>query len=320
MALTITSNFNGDYALAIYEDLAEGNEVIQGNKWSDGAIAYLELDVPDKRELRNASQTPNPIGAYVTSPTGVDTTVSTTIDKRELNMQLHMIYEEFTPESYDFEWEDLRSIGSQTEHMMSPKLFATILRLLVPNAGAQISNNFFMGDIVGGAAGVDLFDGIVTKAIADANTLAVTPAGAITSVNIITILQAVIDEIPDKDYNDDSYKILISVADWRILQRVNTDTKKTSDGVLNDTMKNLIEEKKIIPYVGLAKDYIVATKVGGTADSNLHFGFWFDEMKEFQDIRVDRVAANSDAWFMRVNIKLDANYKYSENLIYYSPI
>ena len=319
MALTINSIFAGDYAKAIYKDLAIGNEVITGNKYSDGGIAYLELDVPDKRELRYASQTARPFGEWKQSPVTGDITVSTTIDKRELDLEKVMIYEEFVPSDYDLEWEDLRSVGSQTEHMLNPNVFREILTLLVPNAGAHISELFFEGDKAG-SGGLEYMNGIFTKAVADANTLKATSIGAITTGNAVNAFTNVIDKIPSKDYLNDAYKILCSMDDFRILQRVNTQTKQTSDGVLNDTMKNLLEEKKIVPFVGLGKNHIIATKTGESPDSNLHLAFWFDEMREMQDIRVGRVAENSELWFMRINLKLDANYKKSDNVIIYNGI
>ncbi len=319
MALTIVTNFNGDVAAGIYKDFAVGNEVVSGNKFSgDRGIAYLELDVPDKRELRNATQTTRPFGEWKETPVTGDITVSTAIGKRELNLEKVMIYEEFKPEDYDLEWPDVRSIGSQTEHMLSPALMLEVLSLLVPNAGAHISELFFEGDKAG-SGGLEFIDGIIVKAVADGSTVQVTPAGVITSANVINILTDVIDAIPSKDYINDAYKILVSMEDFRILQRANTDAKKTSDGVLDDNMKNLLEEKTIIPFVGLAKNHIIATKVGESAESNLHLGFWFDETREMQDLRVDRVAPNSENWFLRLNLKLDANYKLSENLIYYVP-
>lgn len=312
MAVTIDTNFNGDYSPAIYSDLAEGNEVIENG------IAYLELDVPDKRELRYSTQTEYPIGDYVKTPTGANSTFDTTVGKRELEMRKNMIYTRFSPEDYDLEWEDLRSMGSQTEHKISPKLFAEIMKLLLPNAGSQIAKNFFQGQI-GGSAGLNRFDGILTKAQADANTVQVVPAGVITQSNVIDILTSVIDAIPDKDYNDPTYTILVSTNTWRKLQRANTAVKEQNDGVLEDTFKNMLENKRIMPFVGMKEDTIIATKIGNTIASNLVFGFWFDEANEMRDIRIGRVSADSDEWFLRVNLKMDANYKFSENLIYYVP-
>jgi len=320
MAIVLTSNFAGDFAKQIYKDLAEGNEVIAGTKWNPGSIAFLELDVPEKRELRYSTIAQNPVGAYVKSPGSGDTTVTYAINKRELNMEKHMIYERFSPEDFDFEWADVRSIGSQTEHRISPMLLSDMLTSLVPEFGAQLSRNFFEGDKASGAAGTDLFDGVFTKALADGSTLKATNAGVVTSANVFDVLFNVIDKIPNKDYNNDKYAIMVSNHIWRNLQRANSDVKKATDGVLNDSKRNLLEEFRILPYNGLADNHAMCTKVGNTPDSNLHFGFWFDPSRETNDIRIGRVAEDSEEWFLRVNIKLDANYKYSPNIITYNGI
>lgn len=319
MALSITSNFAGD-ADVIYTDVAEGNEVIAGNKYHKGSIAYLELDVPDKRELRFGKQTSRPIGAWVKTPTSSDTTVSTTFDKRELNLEKVMTYEHFTPEDYDFEWPDMRSVGSQTEHKLNPKLFRQMLRLLVPNIGSHVSELFFEGDKTATGTDLEWFDGIFTKALADANTLKAANIGPIVKTNVFDVLSNVVDKIPTKDYNNDEYKILVPMSTWKFVNRANTDVKATTEGILDMGFKNQFEGKDIIPYVGLGDNHIIATKVGSGPQSNLHMGFWFNEKREISDARIARLAANSEEWFLRINYKMDANYKYSENMIIYNGI
>ncbi|RLD69219.1 MAG: hypothetical protein DRI95_00575 [Bacteroidetes bacterium] len=309
MSLEIITDFDGDYSKEIYKDLAVGNEVVEKG------IAFLELDVPQKRALRYAKQSDNPIGGWIATPLPGDVTVSSEFNFRELDLVKSMIYERFSPVDYDLVEEDLRSVGSQTEHRVAPKVLSEVMQLLVPNAGAQMSHTFFHGV----TSNTGEFDGIFTEAIADGNTIQVTPAGLININNVIDIISSVIDSIPDKDYLNEDYKIMMSVADYRILQRYNTLTKKSHDGVLEDTFKNMMENKQIIPLVGIDKNHILCTKTGNTAESNLHFGFWFDEKNEFADARVNRVANDSEEWFLRVNFKMDANYKYSENLIYYIP-
>ena len=70
------------------------------------------------------------------------------------------------------------------------------------NAGAHLTALFWAGD----KASVDpkkaITDGIITIAAADANTIKATPAGNITTANVIAVLQSVIDLIPDRYYND----------------------------------------------------------------------------------------------------------------------
>lgn len=313
MSFTLTStNFNGDVADAVYMDIAEGNEVIE-----KGA-AFLELGVRSKRGLPKIDQTSQPFDTYVPSPITADETMTTDYGERSLEVQDMMIYEEFDPNDFVALWDKWGSVGPFTEIRQNPEFLRDVLAITAPNAGAHLSQLFWAGD-TGGAAKLAFFDGIIEIATNDANTVKITPAGVITSANIIAILSAVVDGIPDKDYDNLDYKINMATADYRILQRVNTDTKKTSDGVLGDTLKNLFEQKRIEHFVGLPKDRIVATKSSNDVNSNLIMGFWFDEQAEAQNLRVNRIANNSDEFFMKLNIKAAAQYRKSENIILYLP-
>lgn len=310
----IATNYNGTVSDVVYKDVAEGNEVISK------MAAYLETGVRSKSELAFMKQTADPIGAYVASPVTGDITVTTDRDKRDLVLEPGMIYEEFDPNDYIALWDKWGSVGPFSQLKMNPLFMRDVLELTAPGLGANLSKYFWQGDKAGTTfSGLTLNDGIIVQAAADANTIKPVTSGVITSANIIAVIQKVIDAIPDKDYDNQDYVINMSTADWRILQRVNTDTKKTNDGVLEDTFKNFIEEKRIQHFVGLPKDYIVATKSTNAENSNLVMGFWFDEVNELRNMKVDYIANNSEEMFMKLNIKFGAQYRYSENLVLYEP-
>lgn len=314
MAWTLTNtNYNGDVANNVYKDLAEGNEVIAKG------CAYLAAGVSDKIALPVMDQTTRPFGAYVSSPLTANETVTTDWAERTLTVADLMIYEEFDPNDFTALWDKWKSVGPFSQIRQNPEFIRDVLALTAPNAGAHLSELFFAGDTASGTPKLALMDGIIKIATADAGVVDVTPAGAITSVNVFTILQAVIDAIPDKDYLNEDYKILMSIADFRILQRANSALKQANDALLDDTFKDMLESKRIIPFVGMPKDRIIATKATNTEDSNLWFGFWFDENAEADNLRIDRIANNSDDFFMKLNIKVGAQYRKSENVILYLP-
>ena len=245
MAITLGgTNYNGDVSEVVYKDVAEGNQIVAKQ------AAYLETGIRSKRELAFMKQDSRPFDTYVASPGTGDQTTNTERDKRDLVMTDVMIYEEWDPNDFMALWDKWGSIGKFTELRTNPLFIADVLALLAPNAGAHLAELFWAGDTASGTAKLAFYDGIIKLATADANTIKVTPAGVITSVNIISVLQSVIDSIPDKDYDNQDYVINMSTADYRILQRFNTDTKKTSDGVLEDTFKNFLEEKRIKHFAG----------------------------------------------------------------------
>lgn len=310
----VTTNFNGSVASTIYKDVAEGNEVIQKG------IARLETREPKQIELGSLRQTDNPLGDYVASPSTVNSTGSFAYANRTLTLVKKMVYQEFNPQEYLSFWEKWRSRGTVTELRMNPEFMSDVLTLLGSKIGAQLSYNFFEGDTtLETTTGKNLFDGFIKKAIADVDVIDAVTNGVITDATILVALQNVIDAIPDKDYDNDDYKILVSTKTWRIIQRLNTNAKASSDGLLGDSVKDMIEQKRIIPFVKMKDDYMVATKVGLTEESNLVFGFYFDEKEEFASLNVNKVSNASDLWFLKMNIKLGMDFVYPENVILYQP-
>ena len=309
------TDYNGIVANTIYKDYAEGNEVVEKG------IARLELRVRDSIELGALRQSDNPLGTWVATPnhsTKGDETATSNYNKRTLTLTKAMLLQYFTPEDWLDFWEKWGAKGSLTDLKMDPAFMSELLSLLATKVGAQISKNFFQGDTAG-AAGLKLADGILKKAGADANVIDAVTNGALTTATILVALQNVIDAIPDKDYDNEDYKILVSTADWRIIQRANSNAKVSNDGFLNDTVKDMIEQKRIMPFVGMKKDYMIATKTGLDENSNLVLAFWYDESQEANDLQVEKIAPLSKEWAMRMDIKLGFDCVYSENVVLYSP-
>ena len=309
------TDYNGQVANSIYKDFAESNEVVQKG------IARLELRVRDSIELGALRQSDNPLGTYVATPnhaTKGDETATSTYNKRTLTLSKAMLLQYFTPDDWLDFWDKWGAQGSFTDLRMNPAFMEDLLALLSTKVGSQISKNFFQGDTAG-AAGLNLADGLIKKAAADANVIDAVTNGALTTATILVALQNVIDAIPDKEYDNEDYKILVSTADWRIIQRANSNAKVANDGFLNDTVKDMIEQKRIIPFVGMKKDYMIATKTGTDEFSNLVLAFWFDEDEEQRDLQIEKIAPLSKEWAMRMDIKLGFDYVYSENVVLYSP-
>lgn len=314
MSFTLTNtNYAGDVSSFIYLDLAEGNEVIQKG------TAYLELEVPEKRSLPILDQTSEPFGEYVATPAAIDQTVTTSYSERQLILDKAMLYELFNPNDFSFLWDKWKSVGTFTELRMNPEFMRDVMSITKASAGAHLTSLFWAGDKASLDPKKAITDGIITIAAADANTVKATPAGNITTANVIAIIQSVIDLIPDRHFNNPDFKIALSMKDFRTLQRANNQLKENFVGALDSTISDMLETKKIMPYINFPANYIVSTLMGTTELSNLVFGFWFDENREFEDLRIDRLAANSDEWFMRLNIKVGAQYRKSELVIIYEP-
>lgn len=311
MLTLANSNYNGETLETLYTVLSTGNEI--GTK---GAATILP-GISKKKSLPRISRTSRPIGAYVAGAPVADT-VTTTTAERELNPAKMMIYEEFVPSDYDDVWKLYQSVGDFSNLELNTELMSAIMELHMDGIGEHMSELFFNGDTGSATAALAYFNGIITRAKADANVITVAPLGNITAANFFEILAATWAAIPDKFLDDPDFSLNISTTDYKTMMAANTELKKDFVGVFGQSLETMYQTNKIKHFAGMAQNHILGAKVTASeARSNLFLGVWVDPSDE--NVRVDRVANNSDTWFFRANLKADANYRTPEEVVLYEP-
>jgi hypothetical protein len=313
MALTLSnSNYNGEVLANLYKVLGVGNEVV-----SKGA-AKLITDISTKMALPRLSQTADPIDDYVQgSPTS--DTATTSYAERELVMGKGTVYEEFVPTTFHDIWDKWKSNGDFTNLELNAELLNAIIDLYRNGIGTQMAKLFWQGDNDLAAHNpLNMFDGIVTRAKLDANVIKPTPAGNITDQSFVEILAACWAAIPDKYIDDPDFVLHVNTTDWKTMQVGNTKLKEAFTGVFGMGMETMYNTKKIKHFQGMPRHTVVGARVTGGDDSNLNLGVWVDPDSE--SVIVDKVANNSREWFIRIDFKADANYRYSEDLLLYTPV
>lgn len=313
MALTLSNtNYNGEVLENLYLVTGVGNEVV-----AKGA-ARLHTNISTKKSLPRISQTANPIGDYQAGVPGGET-ATTTYAERTLDPKKMTVYETFLPTTFHDIWEKWKSIGDFTNLELNAELLNAILDLYKNGIGTQIAKLFWQGDTTLAAADpMNKFNGIITRAKADANVIKPTPAGNITDANFMDILAAVWAAIPDKFVDDPDFVIHVNTTDWKTMMAGNTALKQAFVGVFGMSMDDMYQMKKIKHFQGLTRHHIVAARVTNDESSNLNMGVWIDPDQEA--VVVDKVANNSRQWFLRLDFKADANYRVSEELVLYTPV
>ncbi len=302
------SAYNGDYIKVLYQVFGVGNDVI------DQGSAALEVGIRTTRAIPVLSQTANPIGAYTTGAPGA-VTVTTTYAERSLTPQKAMLYEEFLPDTWQDIWDEWSAKGDFTNLMMDPKFLRAVLELYQDGQGAQFAANFWQGN-TGGALPTNLFNGIITRAAADADVIDVTNVGVIVKGNVIAVVEGMYNAMPAKFLNDPNWAIHMNSVDYKLLQAANVDAKKSTTGVLSTAVEELFLNKRIKHYSSLPKNSMVGAK--GTTDrktSNLFMGMYFDPNKEKP--RLDYTLNNGRTMFIRIDYELDANYRSGGEIVLY---
>jgi hypothetical protein len=309
MALTLSnSNYGGEVLEKIFLELGLGNEIAKEN------IATVVTDQAGKFSLPKMAATSLPIGVYTDVAPTADT-IAISYAERSLDMAKATIYMEFLPSAWHGTlWKLWQSVGDFSNLQLNTQLASAIMDLIMNKAGMHYSLLAFQGD-TDLAAGTKMhyIDGWVTRAIADANVIKPTPAGNITSANFAEVLAAVWAAIPSHLIKDPDYTLKVDTTLWKLMQTSNIELVKAFAGVLGS---NLADAKyltsKIIPFDGMKANHMLGSK-----SDNLYAGFWVDLDNE--GWRIDRVAANSNTWFMRLDIKLDVNYVCPSEIVLYEP-
>ena len=271
MALTLSNTgYAGEVLENLYLVTGVGNEVV-----AKGA-AKLHIDISTNLALPRLSQTANPIGDYQAGVPGGET-ATTSYAERNLHPQPMTVYETFLPTTFHNIWNIWKSVGDFTNLELNAQLLTAILDLYKNGIGTQMARLFWQGDLLLAAADpLNKFDGIITRAILDANVIKPTPAGNITDQNFMDILAAIWAAIPDQFVDDPDFVIHVNTTDWKTMQAGNSKLKEAFVGVFGMNMDDMYNMKKIKHFQGLTRHHIVAAKVTAGEDSNLNLGVWVD--------------------------------------------
>ena len=306
------SNYNGGYLDVIYKVFDTGNEVAQQG------LAVIETGIKKKKSLPKMSATSNPFGDYVA---GVPTeTKTTTYSERELEPQPMMMFERFLPEEFNDVWPDWQPTDDFTNAEINGEVLDAILELNQNGMGNQIARLFWQGDTTLLANDpLNKFNGIITRAAADVNVPKLTPAGVINSANVVDIIKDFWQNIPDYLIQNPDYKIIMNMTDYKILQLANLALKEAFDGVLDQAQLNMFLGNMIIGLSSMKKDHILGAVCNvDRATSNLFMGVDQDEATERP--RIEKEANGSKYYFIRIDVKADANYREASELLLYEPV
>lgn len=320
MAGTVTpglTNYDGTLDAFLYAVMQDGADFLS----AEVAAAYQKTGVRDKSQLDRLVYTKNPFEDYTSgNPTfasGADK------DKRDIEPKKMTLSGTFEPDEWLSEWDKYAPNGNLTQLMMNPQFLQRVMELALNAGWTQLADLFWVGDVgAGGASPLRFFDGIITKVIADSDTdvTFVTPAGVITQANIVDRLIDMYLAMPDKFLKDPNYKWNVSVADYKLLQLFNNDAKKTTVGVLDQAIRSLFLDQRIVPTLGFPKDHILGTHSTLGVDSNLVFANYFSLDAEFSGIKVALIENLGKAHGYRVDFMADAQYRAGADIALYKPV
>lgn len=310
--VNVTSSFAGDVVEELMMLAVTQNEVV------DGGHICVDDNIVLKRSLVRYRQS-NIIQNMAATPTSYGT-LST--NERQLDPDPFLVYVEFDPNEFRNLWEFAHPKGEFVFTELNPTVQTEMLRAILECEGGV--NNFMgtailQGDKTAGVAPLDKFNGLIVKAVADADVIDVASPVALTGGaggNIADKLQAVYDASRVPVRHDPDFKILMSVIDHEKYRSYLTgQTYKSIDVTQN--APNLFHGRTLVPLVGMPENTMIATTASAKRSSNIWLGV--RGVVDYTTIKVAPVQNNSDLWFFKMKMSADTQIKFGQDLVLYKP-
>lgn len=308
MAITFTPTDPSTPIEKLYLDLMFGSQTIEKG---------LVQVIPGQRNKTLISRfygAVNKITAAVATPTTAADAL--TKDEKTIQSAEIMFYDEFNPKNFNLDEKFLWSIGPSVTASAATILLAAINDRVTKIFNYDLDNLLWNGDIGSGDAWLSPIDGIVKLIDADASVISVTPAGAITSANVIAVLEAVVAAIPEEVKELGSPTIVTTPAVKYAYDEAARALDYKGANIYEAGTYRFggypIESISVIPA-----NRIFAYNAGRDDMNEIKMATWADSDRF--NVKIDRLQANSDEFFIKVNAELGTNTVYGKQITEYSP-
>ena len=308
MAITRSSVHVSNPVQRLFQDLMFGTETI------DRGIAQL---IPGQRKqvtLNRFYSATQKITARVATPTTPAS--SLTKDERQITMAEIMWYDEFDPKEFNLDWKFLNTIGPSVSAQAARTLLTAIRDSVVTAFNYDLEQLLWNGDKTSADAWLSPIDGFMKLIDADSDVISVTPAGAISASNVIDILEAVVQACPAEVKELGSPVIVVNHA-TKHLYREAARALQYKGTNITEAIADMFGGYRIISVNGIPANRVLMLNAGGGDRTELKVAAWADNDKF--TVKIERLQANSDLFFIKINTEIGVNHVYGKQITEYSP-
>jgi hypothetical protein len=306
---SISTNNGGQVIPSILELVALGNEAVQ-----KGSV-YVIDGIQDKVSLPRLTNSDDVLQDRQALPTTPSNALAYT--ERQIIPLDVMYYDKFNPRLFESVWKEFQPSGPLVDKVTDPDMQRAIISVVSKSINKQVGKLIWQGNVSAGSSSpLRFFDGFITKALADGSVSNPTPAGNITSSNVIAVMDAVDAEIPDALYDDQDFIFHMSTKNFRDYQTAVKNLTYKGQGPA-DLVPAIYKGREIRYYSGFPENYVLACKASTTPDSALMAAV--DMVNDPENIKIERWRPEGEEFFIKVLFKMAVNYPFSQELILYKP-
>ncbi len=293
---------------------------VVGNELVAGGHAYVKDGIKKKftiprltvRDIIQDSK-PTPV-----SPT--DAKGDSKVDARTLEPMEYMVYDEFNPRDYEDHW-----FASQLNETLIDRRLPVTIESVIIQEYLKVHNQY-LGQAVlqsnkAAAAGsfqalnkLTYFDGLITRARLDVAVPKVPSPVALTEANVAAAFKGTLAAVNKNVLYDPALKFFVSYATAQLWE--NAQQNAGFKGIDN-TQAGLMRfgGRTVVPLYGMPDNTILLAKGSADLKSNLWIG-----MNSVDDasLTFQRLQNNSELYFIKMLMKVDTNYGFSEELALYT--
>lgn len=308
MAINITSVYAGEVLDTLLVRATTQNELV------DGGHIHMEPNIQKNFTIPRLK-----VGKMLQKrkeqPTEDDSKGDFNVTEKYLDPQDLMAFTTFNPRSFEKFWRPFQPTGNLVFRELPAEAQNKMLAEMAKVINFELGGEFING--VKGDAEGQYFDGILTRIAADGDVVSVADPVAITEVNILATLKAVVAKIPKalKAANiKPKMKIFLSVTNAEMYDYVLTE--KPYKGVDYTAMSpERFKGFKIVPLADWPDDVVVAAYASADMDSNFWAGV--DYVNDAEVIEIDKLTNAGEKYFFKMLMKADTNIVFGEDIVLY---
>lgn len=305
---TLTSNYNGDVLDYIITEAVVGNEAVE-----KGSL-YVIPDVPNKISIAKMVSSANPIIAREAMPTTKSATV--TWSESTLTPAEMMIYiPDINPRIFEASWRPFQPKGALPNKVLDPNIQKVFADVVLKQAQKQIGKLIWQGDTTSATASLAFFNGFVTRAAASSTNIDVTNQGVITTANILSIMEACAQAVPDALFDDPDFCWHMSTASFRLYQTAVRQLTYKGQGPAEDVPAEY-GGKEIRYYSQFSANKIIGAVASTGTESNFYGAV--DKVSDVENFIIEKLRPEGEHYFLKALFKMDVNYRLDAESVYYA--
>lgn len=300
MSVSQTTTFVGIPKPILYRDLVFGAESI------DAGIIDIITDertkVPMNRWVVAAQKSTAPQDEPST------TVNASTKDEKLITTGERELYDEFKPSEFNDDWKFLHAMGSSAQDSFAQPILDAIFPGYAASFNSDVEEGIWQGNTGSGSPWLARHDGYLKIMDADGTVNDLAVAGAITSANVIAILNGMINTLPAVVLKENPF-IVLNHTDFRLYHEATLATDHKGQD-FNEKGFTTFRGFRLVPVSGIPAGRLCFTHGG-----NLKASTWM--RSDLDNVVVDRLQANSRLWFIKLLAELGVNYLFGKEVALY---